>query len=486
MDRADRWSARRGVLVLVWIGWMSLWASSASAQSLRNELGKRLQRFEKSWQSADEVTRAKSREPMQAAVSSFFSLRLAAAARQLDEAWYTVRAEGEPSATERWGVSHQLSATPLFGDVQDETLTVTLRPLYEVPAPNVTKLQVRLQLQDGGGRSVAEATIGWAEATKPHAWSIGSAGAGDFTLTVELLDGAARREVARTVVSRAERLRERLATLAAAQEGRTEIASPTILATMKGQLTLLQALAESKSQETDFPAERLLRSCEETSAAPRGKSLAERARREDVWLTLSQGTGQTPVRVRAPAKSAGPLPVLFLFHGAGGSENMFFETCGAGRAVSLGLDRGWLVVAPRQSLLGPALDVEQMLAELGQFFPVDRRRVMLVGHSMGAQQVTRQASRRPELAAAAVALGGGGSAPSGDAARKIPWFIGAGQFDFGKSGAQALARRLKESGAAAEYREYEGVEHMVIVQAALDDVFRFLDASLISRSRVGS
>ncbi len=46
---------------------------------------------------------------------------------------------------------------------------------------------------------------------------------------------------------------------------------------------------------------------------------------------------------------------------------------------------------------------------------------------------------------------------------------------FRPRGAKSLAKRLEELGGQVEYRDYPKVEHMVIVQAALDDVFTFLD-----------
>ena len=182
------------------------------------------------------------------------------------------------------------------------------------------------------------------------------------------------------------------------------------------------------------------------------------------------------MRLRAPADATGPLPVLFLHHGAGGSENMFFDTCGAGRAATLGVERGWLVVAPRQGLFGLPLDVAAMLDVLGDSFDIDRTRVFLVGHSMGAGQVAKQVGLHPEGVAAAVALGGGAAAPAGEKAKQVPWFVAAGAADFGRPGAAALAKRLEAAGATVDFRDYPDVEHMVIVQAALDDVFQFLDA----------
>ena len=46
---------------------------------------------------------------------------------------------------------------------------------------------------------------------------------------------------------------------------------------------------------------------------------------------------------------------------------------------------------------------------------------------------------------------------------------------------EVLAERLGAAGATVDYREYPDVEHMVIVQAALDDVFRFLDTAAAAR-----
>ena len=47
--------------------------------------------------------------------------------------------------------------------------------------------------------------------------------------------------------------------------------------------------------------------------------------------------------------------------------------------------------------------------------------------------------------------------------------------DWASRGAEALAARLAQSGTRVERKIYPDVEHMVIVQAALDDVFAFLD-----------
>ena len=455
-------------------------STPARAETPRAELGKRLRRFEIAWQEADAPRRAAAVEPMTAAVRSFFTLQLSAAASHLDEAWYTVRAQGAPEATERAAIATAVTATPVLADTTAETLAVTFATFYETEqdAAGGAPARLRLSILDGAGETLTERPSDWAEATGTIQWQTGPLPEGDLTLVVERLSEAPPIEIARIGLSRVERLRERLDALATASNTWFEATLPTVRATVAALLPLFKALADGRGQETDFPAARLLRFVEGLRAGTplQADTIREAARNGDLWLTLSDGRGEVPVRLRAPADATGPLPVLFLHHGAGGSENMFFDTCGAGRAATLGVERGWLVVAPRQGLFGLPLDVAAMLDVLGDSFDIDRTRVFLVGHSMGAGQVAKQVGLHPEGVAAAVALGGGAAAPAGEKAKQVPWFVAAGAADFGRPGAAALAKRLEAAGATVDFRDYPDVEHMVIVQAALDDVFQFLDA----------
>ena len=455
-------------------------STPARAETPRAELGKRLRRFEIAWQEADAPRRAAAVEPMTAAVRSFFTLQLSAAASHLDEAWYTVRAQGAPEAAERAAIATAVTATPLLADTTAESLAVTFAPFYETEqdAAGGAPARLRLLILDGAGETLAERPSDWAEATGTIQWQTVPLPEGDLTLVIERLSDDPPIEIARIGLSRVERLRQRLETLEATRGAWPEEAPPTSRATVAAILAMLEGLAASRGQETDFPAARMLHFAESLAAAGAAPAttIAAAARDADLWLTLSDGRGEVPVRLRAPADATGPLPVLFLHHGAGGSENMFFDTCGAGRAATLGVERGWLVVAPRQGLFGLPLDVAAMLDVLGDSFDIDRTRVFLVGHSMGAGQVAKQVGLHPEGVAAAVALGGGAAAPAGEKAKQVPWFVAAGAADFGRPGAAALAKRLEAAGATVDFRDYPDVEHMVIVQAALDDVFQFLDA----------
>ena len=173
---------------------------------------------------------------------------------------------------------------------------------------------------------------------------------------------------------------------------------------------------------------------------------------------------------------------MVALHGAGGSENLFFDGYGDGRVVRLGAERNWLVVAPRLTL--GSLDVAELVRALAERFPIDAQQVMVVGHSMGAMQAVANAARTPEKFRAVAALGGGGRVRASRALQQLPFFVGVGSKDFALAGAKALHQALVSADVASTLREYAGVEHLAIVQLALDDVFGFFDV-VIKASAAG-
>jgi dienelactone hydrolase len=160
-------------------------------------------------------------------------------------------------------------------------------------------------------------------------------------------------------------------------------------------------------------------------------------------------------------------------HGLGVGADAYFEAYGAGRIVKECADRGWVLVAPEGGLAAPP--VAAILEKLAERYPLDARRVFLVGHSVGAGQALALAATGKFAGVAA--LGGGGKAAKPEAFAGLPTFVGVGDAD---SLALAGARALRKSLAGAKrvtYREYEGVEHLVIVREALPDAFEVFDAA---------
>lgn len=455
---------------------------SAYGQTQRLELGRRLQRFETAWETATAARRAACVPEMKAAVGSFFGLQLSAAGKHLDRAWHIVRGEDTVGTLEKSAVGWQVIVTPVCADVAQSKMEIRLTPFYESDLQAPEHARLRLQMTDSSQAVIDNVEFPLSEALTGITWETGALAAGDHRMMAELVAGDELFRFPEVIISRIVNFDNRLQTLQSTLADPGRKLDDTVRATIRDSEAVLKSMQAGRVQETDYPADERLRMCDALllPEAQAREVFSNLARQSDTWLSLAVGRKSVPVRVRAPANSAHPLPVLFVFHGAGGSENMFFETYGAGRVIGEGVRRGWLVVAPRQSLFGLSLDIAAMLDALEQNFDIDRAQVMLLGHSMGAGQVLRQAGLHPDLPFAAVALGGGSRMANAERVQSIHWFVGAGDQDFGRSGAMQLHKSLEAAGVRSEYHDYRDVEHMVIVQAAIDDVFRFLDDTLKS------
>jgi predicted esterase len=119
--------------------------------------------------------------------------------------------------------------------------------------------------------------------------------------------------------------------------------------------------------------------------------------------------------------------------------------------------------------------VPAILDALAQRYPIDPKRVFLIGHSMGAAHGVALAQQNPGRFAAVAALGGGGRVPKPDALKGIPFFVGCGTQDFALASAKALHQALEEAKVPVTFREYETAEHMLIVREAAPDVFKVFD-----------
>jgi pimeloyl-ACP methyl ester carboxylesterase len=498
-------------------GWSSLvfWlaAGPVAAQFERSELGKRLQRFEVQWQQAVAEARAASAQPMQQAVSSFFSLRMERALEKLDEAWCSA-AGREPSAWHAAVAAHRITLEPLVVAASAAELSVKFEPAYRVPVAASVEAEVEFLISRAPRARTAAIhppnqqknpvpavpadtdaltplrTCSWREAIAGVKLPIGDLAEGDYLVHARMTEGEQCFELLPSGWSRIREPGERTQAIQDAAGDLQHEMPAWLRATLADHARLLRRLTAGQLQEIDYPAHQILRLCEQAVADPdeAAKLFFERARCEDLWMTAARQGRQVPLRIRCPSGPldlplrgcvfSQPLPVLLLFHGAGGSENMFFETYGAGGAVAAGLERNWLVVATRQGWTGLSLDAAQLLDQLEELFPIDRSKVLLMGHSMGAGQVATQVGLHPRLPRAVAALGGG-RPRNPESVASLPWFVAAGSLDFGRSGAVSLSQNLKRAGGQrVVYREYPDVEHMVIVQAALPDVFDFFDAAL--------
>ncbi|MGP0067185.1 MAG: hypothetical protein ACLQGP_26770 [Isosphaeraceae bacterium] len=459
--------------------------SSTFAQFERYELGRRLRAFEVDWDRVDDArAKASASASLKAAVGAFFAVRLGDAGRAIAEARFALRAGVRPGEGERWAESLCVKPEARLIDTNRPGLPVTVAAFYSDDAKEPENARIRLTL----GCSV-DARIEESLGSLPVTVSLPVKGlaAGDHVLTAEIRSGEKLLAWTAQTISIADRLVGRLDALRKTIGGWPgDMASSTAdRESARSQLRMLESLAAKMTLESDFPANRILADLEaQTLAADRSRPYLGKDRAGQAWVTVMTSTGRrvsTRIFVPESASKGDPLPVVVALHGAGGSENMFFESYGHGAIVNRCRERGWFLVAPRSNAFaGPP--VAQVLDELAGLYPVDRKRVLRVGHSMGAVHAVAAASSEPTRYAAVAALGGGGSIRPGPALKELPFFVGIGSEDFALRGSKDLVASLGRAGVTTvTFREYPTIEHLAIVQVALPDVFRFFDERLKAR-----
>ena len=236
----------------------------------------------------------------------------------------------------------------------------------------------------------------------------------------------------------------------------------------------LKQAAQGKDLETEYPLGQWLTelpgAVEELRA---GKVWPNPTSPGPLWLAIPIGSIDKVVRIEGAARDGKtPLTCVVALHGAGGSENLFCEGHGA-LAPKLAAQKGWLLVSP---LNGPN---DELIEKLSAWHPIDKNRVVTVGHSMGAANATAWGARKPEQLRAVAALGGGGRAGKGEVWQKLPYFVGIGDKDFALKSAKSLAEALRQAGnPSVTLKVYPGLEHLTVVQACLPDVFAFFEKEL--------
>lgn len=453
------------------------------AQVDRYELGLRLRAFERRLgAAADGPERRAALGELDRAVQAFFRLDTAAVARAIAAAERALRG-GADDPLAAIACSLQLLLDQRLVDATRSTLPLRLTAAYPLDAawPEGLHLEVHL-LGDAAPRLEIAVPAVPLELELP----LTGAKAGDQHLQWTLRRGDRRLAPRLHGLSLAANPAARLQRLVAAAET-AEPAPRTIeTATLSSLCRALRSMTLRRREETILPGARLLDDAEALAAAvAEGRPWHGAANPGEHWLRVPIGERASSLRLLAPAVPAGERrPLVLALHGAGGSENLFFDGYGDGAIVGACRQRGWFLVAPRSEALGGA-DLIELLDTMAARWPIDRDRVLLVGHSMGAAQAVALAGKHPTRFAAVAALGGGGNPGRAPAIDRLPWFVGVGDRDFLRPQALALHSQLRRAGAAVEFRDYPSIEHLAIVQFALGDVFAAFDRALAARAPAG-
>lgn len=462
---------------------LTIWPQRAAAQAERYELGLRLRAFEAAWDAnAGLDGRKRALDPLQRAVSAFFTAQFGQAGSYLDQARHALVSAEPVSAGVKWAEGLAFQPEFRLADLTETELPFTVTVFYKADVKPPTDAQLRLYLSRDGKSIGAPYSTALGDLPFRGKMPLANLTEGDVVLRVAIEVGGKVVATTDHGLSLVADLRPRLARLQKTVESWPREPATTDVETVRGLLRLLDTLAQRRTLETNYPAARLLAELERAVAEiAAGRTFYGNKQAGQFWLTLAAGQATVPVRLMAPesVKQGKPLPLVLALHGAGGSENLFFDGYGRGAVVGLCQQRGWLLVAPRLTAVGRQPTFPEIIEAVASLYPVDRQRVFLVGHSLGAQLALVAAEQQPQAYAGLAALGGGRAVRQAERLKDLPIFIGIGNADFALRGARALAETLKKAGSTRlNYREYDDLEHLVIVQHALPDVFKFFDQAV--------
>jgi predicted esterase len=463
-----------------------LLASVASAQSERYELAARLKAFEAEWdKQTDKDARKRALKDLPQVTQQFFSFQFGNAGKTLDDARFALLSDKPQSDAVLW-------ATSLYPEVKlrltsEKEVPVTVKQFYSVKAERPKGVSIRAGF-DGKTWTTAEIDKLPVKLSVPVPKSKQPVQIEDLVLTVEVVVEGKPLASRSVGVSAIDGLM--LADLPNVKGlvpdlGKPENLAPLESATFNDHIALLKDLAGGTIPESDIQAAKLWASAiEMVLMKNKGKDhfISDYAGDHRISIpTDEKGKTVTPCRLFVPEKldAKKPVPLVVAMHGAGGSENMFFETYGAGRIGKLCKERGWLLMSPRAGFgfgLSPGPPVGEIIDELANRYPIDAKRVFIVGHSMGSGMAFEAVQKYPGKFAAVAGLGGGGKVRDEKVFAELPVFLGVGDKDFAVRTAKGLQAALEKAKAAkVTFKEYPDVEHLVIVREAVGDVFDLFD-----------
>jgi len=456
---------------------LGLVLTPAFAQVDRYELGLRLRAFERELALAsDPLALRAAFVAMNDAVQSFFRMDLRGVALGVEAAHWQLQ-QTAPSPEERFARSLQMTLAARLLSTGEGTLQFTCKSVYPEPKPEGKKLQLLVAIL--GIDKLPRISVTLDELPLNKELPLAHLPPGDHTLQWRICENGKDLVVREQGLSLAKDLDARLALLL--ERDQQTVERTTIEAATERHLTrMLQGMTKQRSEETILPGERLLRECEALAKIAEATPYYQKERVGQFWLRVPTGKGTTTIRLVVPppvATATELIPLVLALHGAGGSENLFCDGYGDGAIVKLCAQRGFILCAPRVAGFGGS-DLPALIETLATRYPIDRKHVFIIGHSMGAMATIEAVMQTPACFAAAAAISGGGVVKKSAALAKLPFFVAAGSADFGKGASEKLHQKLQAAGINSSWHEYPDVEHLSIVQIALPDVFTFFDQQL--------
>jgi predicted esterase len=291
---------------------------------------------------------------------------------------------------------------------------------------------------------------------------------GDYYLKSDILIDDKVLSSSKLIISISDNLEERLKRLEEAAKNLNEDwKKETVIEYLK----ILQRLKRGETLETDFRANELLKKAEIIAFKPAGFQIKSGL----IAIPLKDGVQVSRILLPENYTETKSFPLVIALHGAGGSENLFFESYGNGKIVRLCQKRGWILVASRNFGF-KATKMEEFIDALSKIYKIDKNKVFLIGHSLGSIQALAIASEKPELFKAIALISAGGSFKNNEQLKELPIFIATGTADFSFRSSKNLEEKMVQAGfKKVKFVAYEDVEHLTAVQFSLDEIFSFFD-----------
>ena len=414
----------------------------------------------------------------------FFQNRLAEAVDALDALTLDVLGERDPATRDELLRAMQVRVAPARSALRDDEASMAVS--VELPRSGAA---VPIVLRAGGGEPL--------EVTPPATVTLAmSEDAGPRTIDVRL---------AKDPSSEWMRLRAVPVTDASPDELRSKAERAIELAAAAGR-SLPADLAEAKARAAlltnDASPRRTIQLVmdqaqvwsmvnEDCARLERGDPLFI-GRRGDQWRTIDVGGVKVPCRIVVPdsVRAGSSPPLVIALHGAGGDECMFFSAYGRGEIVRQAERLGCIVLAPNTTVFATSpLLFDGLVDTLAREWGIDRTRVSVVGHSMGAAATGSIVRARPTAFARAALLAGwggfGGVPGTGGAAMDDaaigglpPIRVELGALDPLMDAVRITgsAQALRERGARIDCTVHADEGHTMIVPKVLPAVMQWLVA----------
>lgn len=450
--------------------------------ALRAEFMSRLRALERVWvERLPGQERSKAVAFVSTAEQRLFASDLPDACRALDRARETLL-DAKPD----WMQCAAISWTRRLFDVRDTRANPTIFTLYPVERSHWAEgcvFMSEIRTVDGSGGSELWSGTVQINARASYACSalLEPVSLGDILCSMSVGETFHwHRRV--MLVSIVEKRDERLAALkvgieAAREKGpRLEVDSAEMLR------ELLNSLASGSTEAHDYPGARLLEEAEHVvTAAAKGERWYRPQRDGEFWLALPIGATSVRTRVFVPSglSTEKPATLVIALHGRSFDEDTWFDGYGGGQSVELARKRGWVLAAPHCDGNEDAAKLAAITKSLGDVYPIDMSRVLLVGHSRGGGSALNAVAQAPDRFHAVATIGSALEPARASSLNKRPLFLAAGDHDFAREGVETLHKALVASGATnATFKLYPNTEHWLCVTDALPDVFTWFDAQM--------